>query len=633
MTSLLQEYAGTLERLERELHQLEQNCGLLQLDPIVGRPWHELLVEKLIPQTGRGAYLVVGIVGGTNIGKSVIFNHLAGERVSATTPLASGTRHPVCLVPQGFGESRELAEVFPKFDLKPWVEADAALQEDDRDLLFWRESGAIPSNLVLLDTPDVDSDARVNWDRAAKVRSAADVLLVVLTQQKYNDAAIREFFARAAREEKAIVLVFNQLHLPEDADYWTTWTKTFCESTGVSPEYVYLAPHDRAAAEQGELSFVEHSWPPEAEDGKQIAEGRACDLAESLSRLHFDEVRLRTLKGAIRQLADRRAGIPGYLAEIQERSGRLAAVEERLRSESVVRISDWPTIPANTLVSEIRRWWKEHQTGWVRGVSSFYDVVGTGVMWPVKQLRGERKGRTAIDSYREAEWSAVVRGVTEIVDRLTWMADTGGDLVGEPIRDLLARVDRGELLERLREGHLGCDLQADLQLLVEVEMQKFEKEAPITFAVIQKLHVAGAGLRPVMSVGLFLGFGGADIAAQALTSAVAQSTLHVMADLAGGTAASVAGEQVVAKGAGYGVGQLQAMMQRLQDRFAERRLAWFAELLRREFLGELADELASAATLAESKEFQNVSELTERLPKQFEEAIEAMTASDNVHGQ
>ena len=48
-------------------------------------------------------------------------------------------------------------------------------------------------NLVILDTPDVDSDAPVNWQRADAVRQAADVLVAVLTQQKYNDAAVKQF--------------------------------------------------------------------------------------------------------------------------------------------------------------------------------------------------------------------------------------------------------------------------------------------------------------------------------------------------------------------------------------------------------------------------------------------------------
>ena len=73
--------------------------------PPAGQEWHDLLRNKLLPQLELPPLLVVAIVGGTNIGKSVIFNHLAGEVASASSPLAAGTKHPVCLVPPGSGRS------------------------------------------------------------------------------------------------------------------------------------------------------------------------------------------------------------------------------------------------------------------------------------------------------------------------------------------------------------------------------------------------------------------------------------------------------------------------------------------------------------------------------------------------
>ncbi|MGV2333591.1 MAG UNVERIFIED_CONTAM: hypothetical protein LVR18_05525 [Planctomycetaceae bacterium] len=64
--------------------------------------------------------------------------------------------------------------------------------------MFWRPAAELPDWLLVLDTPDIDSDARVNWQRADAVRRSADVLIAVLTQQKYNDAAVKEFFRRGA---------------------------------------------------------------------------------------------------------------------------------------------------------------------------------------------------------------------------------------------------------------------------------------------------------------------------------------------------------------------------------------------------------------------------------------------------
>ena len=80
--------------------------------------------------------------------------------------------------------------------------------------------------------PDVDSDVTVNWRRARAVRQVADVILAVLTQQKYNDATVKQFFREAVAADKPIVVLFNQCHVEGDRDYWPRWLATFREETG-----------------------------------------------------------------------------------------------------------------------------------------------------------------------------------------------------------------------------------------------------------------------------------------------------------------------------------------------------------------------------------------------------------------
>ena len=251
---------GSLGRqLAQALDRLEAQSKSLQLEPLAGRDWFDLLVRKLLPQLEDNPYLIVAVVGGTNIGKSVVFNHIAGFRASSSSPLASGTKHPVCLIPDGFTARHDLQSLFPAFELRPWTDSDEALASYSEHCLFWRTSRDVPPNLVILDTPDVDSDAPINWQRADAVRQAADVLVAVLTQQKYNDAAVKQFFRKAAEEDKAALIVFNQVELPDDEPYWPLWLNTFCGETGLRPEFVYLAPNDRKAAEAIRLRFEERT--------------------------------------------------------------------------------------------------------------------------------------------------------------------------------------------------------------------------------------------------------------------------------------------------------------------------------------------------------------------------------------
>ncbi|MFZ9093072.1 MAG: GTPase, partial [Planctomycetaceae bacterium] len=156
--------------LHRAIGLLEQQIELLDVQAARDQEWYALLTEKLLPQLGSPEFLVVAVTGGTNTGKSSVFNQLAGTRASSASPLAAGTRHPVCLVPSEFSEQARLQQIFPEQRLQHWQNADDALLPDEQNLLFWRECAELPSHLLLLDTPDIDSDARVNWERADKIR-------------------------------------------------------------------------------------------------------------------------------------------------------------------------------------------------------------------------------------------------------------------------------------------------------------------------------------------------------------------------------------------------------------------------------------------------------------------------------
>ena len=103
-------------------------------------------------------------------------------------------------MPAGFADTHELAAIFPEFDLKPWTSAGDALVDAPDDRIYWRAVADTPPNLLILDTPDIDSDVQVNWRRADGIRRVADVLIAVLTQQKYNDAAVKQYFRKAAEE-------------------------------------------------------------------------------------------------------------------------------------------------------------------------------------------------------------------------------------------------------------------------------------------------------------------------------------------------------------------------------------------------------------------------------------------------
>jgi len=660
LSGLFHNCSEATQRLFQSVAALERAAALLQGPPLEGQEWFELLRQKLLPQLTDDSFLVAAVVGGTNIGKSVIFNHLAGCKASATSPLASGTKHPVCLVPPGFADTHDLAAIFAGFSLREWRSKEEALRETGEHLLFWRTSDATPDNLLVLDTPDIDSDAPVNWQRADHVRRCADVLIAVLTQQKYNDAAVKQFFRRAAEEDKAVIVVFNQCLLPEDEDYWPAWLDTFCRETGIEPEIVYVAPNDRPAAEANRLAFYERDW----RDGRGQSEGRKVETVRSrirensggqpdgriltnsatklatrnsstnalmadLADLRFEDVKLRTLRGSLRELLDERRGVPGWLRELTMRSGRFQSAADLLSSEKIARLDNWPSVPNSLLVAELRAWWQQQREGWSKKVHEFYNAVGSGLTWPfrfAKQKLLQSEPTPPFEQFRKQEWNAILNVVENAYDRLAVLSDAGNPLLEERLKAILGGEMRTRLLQTLETEHAEIDLAQQLRDTVRVEMRTFQEESPKLYGFFRKLDQTAAAVRPATSVVLFLvGAGpGGDAAAHVITDSAFQTVVHVAGDVAGGTAAAAIGDQAVSGTASSSLGYIEAKFRKLHAAFTARRLEWLLERLRTHLWGTLLEELAAGATIRQTEKYKAVeaalAELAEQLEVQPDEA-------------
>ncbi|MBX3439192.1 MAG: 50S ribosome-binding GTPase [Planctomycetaceae bacterium] len=621
MSRSLSEIAPTVHRLHESVQALEQAAGPLELPPLTGREWYELLSMKLVPQLCEDAFLIVAVVGGTNIGKTVVFNHIAGSRASATSPLASGTRHPTCLVPPGFEQRHDLTQLFPGFELRPSHSPEDALSDSERHLLFWRTEASLPENLLALDTPDIDSEVRINWERADQIRRCADVLVAILTQQKYNDAAVKEFFRRAAEEDKVVVIVFNQIQLPEDEAYWPLWISTFCDETGIRPEHVYLAPYDRRAAEENRLPFYERRWPQV--EGADQEGTQARNLLADLSQLRFAEIKLRTLEGSLDRLLDAHDGVPSYLRQIEDRSHDFRRATELLSAHELAEIDTWPEIPSALLVTEIRRWWATQREGWTAQVHGFYNTLGRGLTWPVRFVRDRWQPDAVppLERYRQQEWSAILDAVEKVYSKLTWMRELGNPLLRPRLESLLSGTSRAQLLHQLEDVHRQVDLEAELSDLVAREMGSFRTDSPQSFEFFRKLDSVAAAARPATSVVLFVtGFGPVGHAVTpVLADTALQSLVHVVGDVAGGTVAAAVGETALSGTAGTSVGYLEARFRKLHMAFTARRAAWLAGQLKHLLLGTLPEEMQSAAEIGRGSETVLTRQLLQDLAQQMKD--------------
>src|SRR5258708_4899271 len=110
-------WTGQIKRLHQALDALAAEARIVGVEPPLGEEWYELLLHRLLPQADAEPVLVVAVTGGTNLGKSAIFNQLAGETASRVSPLAARTKHPVCLTPVNTGTpdgliGEQLARIF-----------------------------------------------------------------------------------------------------------------------------------------------------------------------------------------------------------------------------------------------------------------------------------------------------------------------------------------------------------------------------------------------------------------------------------------------------------------------------------------------------------------------------------------
>jgi len=622
MNADLRTFAERVRALEAGLRAIDQDAQRIGVDPLAGRQWFELLRHKLLAQLDSRPLLVAAIVGGTNIGKSVIFNHLAGEVASGVSPLAAGTRHPVCLVPRGADDAELLARWFEPFELRAWGSAEDPLEDSAEDRLFWRMAETLPERLLVIDAPDVDSDVEVNWHRAQAIREVADVLLAVLTQQKYNDAAVKQFFRAAVEADKPIVVLFNKCDLEHDRPWWAQWLETFCDETGARPELVYVIPEDRAAAESLRLPFYAVGT-----DGRGPTE-QPVSLRDELAALHFDAIKIRTFRGALSRVLEPGEGLPAWQDEVRRAAAEYQAAAEALSARQLAQVA-WPTLPASVLVDEIRRWWDDRRSDWSRRIHGFYRVLGRGLTWPartaIERLRGE--GEDPLERFRQRERLAITQAMQSMFDQLERLAKVGNETLRPRLQQLLSGDARRRLLERICEVHQQQPaVDEHYRRFLCSELDTWCEANPRAVRFLRSLDHAMALARPAITVSLAVaGWGMAgDLVGQAATHAAGQTMGHLAAEaaIAGGVAGG--GEALVSttsEGVRQAAGRL---FTRLQQRYTSQRAQWLAHWLEEQLLGPLLGELRAGAELPQAAVFRHV--------EQWLGALQAMAPLNDPHG-
>src|SRR5262245_1564137 len=600
-------WSKIVDQLAAAIRALEPVADQLGLPAHFRAGWEGALYQKLLPQIEQEPFLIVAVTGGTNTGKSVIFNHLVGSMVSRSHPNATQTRHPVCVVPRQFvgcqtsppadngllhsrpTSCKDLDNIFPDFRLQTWISEDDALRDGSDHLLIVREdpSGNQSPKLLLLDTPDIDGTLKVNWRRAELIRHAADVLVCVLTQQKYNDAAVREFFRAAAQADKAVIIVFNMVQWPRQRELCQGWLAHFATETGIQPAAVYAVPWDPDGADETRLEF--HGLSQRATDLR-------CDLAE----LQFDAIKIRSLTGSAGQVVDEVEGLPAFLRAFDRQADEFAAALDLLDHDIRQQDVELPDLPRQLVWGEIWKWLDGRRTRFDRWIHGAYRKLGSLVTgW----WRGDPD--EALAAFRRAEFDRLQAAMAAKLDQLELLRRGGNEILAKELTCVLGGLERRQLFDELKRRHEAAPLVTDgYRQFIQDQLDAFERDNPGLVKGITWALVATAVVRPAISVGLAI------VGAHGVELAAGHWAISWVGDVAVGTATAAAGEAVTVP---TGQLALKALLSGLFARFYEERVKLLTKTLDDLVLGPVVEHLDRLAKTSEQSQFAKAHQLAESL--------------------
>ncbi len=211
--------------------------------------WDKLLRYKLLPHLEGEGCLVAAAAGGTNTGKSTVFNLLLGRDISPIRSTAAATCRPVVAAsPYRYGQCLA-GRLMPEF--QPLHLEDAEMLVNGlapENALFAACDESLPDRLVLLDIPDVDSIDKQNWEVAENIQASGDVLIAVLTGEKYKDDRVIAFFRRAHAAGRIIIPLMNKANPENDFEVARAQIDDFAKEIGLDGAMRFAIAHDFSVA-------------------------------------------------------------------------------------------------------------------------------------------------------------------------------------------------------------------------------------------------------------------------------------------------------------------------------------------------------------------------------------------------
>ena len=250
----------------------------------------DLLTHKVIPLLRHECPILVAVTGGGSVGKSTLFNFLAGGKYSGVKSKAGYTRRTLAAIHPSVVRDKARMELL--FDLFKKNALPVPIKMPDEMLApgepLYVESPKIPEQIAVLDTPDFDTgdkDEFANRDAAEEILASSDVLVYLFTNQTYNNKANTDFVRKAISGigRRKVVLVYRcSAAYPDDEvleHVYTVLRNIFPDSTDPRLEALGLYRMDESdAVVKGE---ADPTIRPLGEGPDMVGFIKGLDIAET----------------------------------------------------------------------------------------------------------------------------------------------------------------------------------------------------------------------------------------------------------------------------------------------------------------------------------------------------------------
>ncbi len=196
------QYLLSLGGLTREQETIKRHsaAGLAMAVALSDRLLNDLSTHQIV------------VLGPTQVGKSTISNVLFGDVVAQVSPLAGYTAHA-----QGFSthalsadEQNKLSAFFS--DYQRVDQSELSQENSETYCLVESRSEHFEGPAIIWDSPDFDSVSAVNyWHSVVRLRALADVVLLVLSKDKYADQSVWDLLSLTQLLKTPTVVVLNKL--------------------------------------------------------------------------------------------------------------------------------------------------------------------------------------------------------------------------------------------------------------------------------------------------------------------------------------------------------------------------------------------------------------------------------------